>query len=388
MDIPNSGPGPGNPPSEPEPASDATRTTRRLMVGMIVVLALAAIGLLIVLLLLLRQEDEPLRSLAIPDDCPLEITDVIYGYGEEVDQLLSKPLAVTFDAEENLWISDTGNSRVLAVDADGRLLRIVGTDEGPGRLISPYGLTFDETGQRLYVADWTARFVFVYAADGRYVERFPADDQDLSVFGENGFTPFHVQVWDAQIIVSSNDGLYFFDRTGHVTDKWGTRGSEPGEFAFIDSFDVDRATGTFYIADTLNRRVVAMGPGGELQWISGLPDQAGETTGFWQLPRSIALGPDGRLYVVDTFRAQEKCSGAGHIIVLEANGDLIAEFGAAGGEEWEFRFPEKLAISSDGTFGLADREKDRAVVFTVGSLGPVDAGELDNYEASFQRFGN
>ncbi len=386
MDRPPPGPIAHQPPPSPAPESgNATQTTRRLMIGMIIVLSLAAIGLLILLLLLLRSGEEP-QSLAMPDDCPLDISRSVYGYGAELDQLLNKPLAVTFDGSENLWVSDTGNGRVLALDTDGNLLRIIGTEEGAGRMFSPYGLAFDETYQRLYVADWTARFVFIYSPDGRYIERIPADDQDLTIFGEAGFTPFHVEVWGAQIIVSSNDGLYFFDRAGHVTDHWGQRGAEAGEFAFPDAFDIDRTAGTFYVADTLNRRVVALDSAGEVLWISGRPDQAGAITGFWQLPRSITVGQDGNVYVVDTFRAQEKCSGMGHVVVLDPGGELVSEFGAAGSQEWAFSFPEKLAIGPNGTFGLADREKGRVVVFDVGQLPPADESEADKYLQSFTRF--
>ena len=134
--------------------------------------------------------------------------------------------------------------------------------------------------------------------------------------------------------------------------------------------------------------MVALDADGKVLWISGTPDTAGQITGFWQLPRSITLGPDGLLYVVDTFRAQDKCAGIGHIVVLEQTGELVSEFGAAGRNELSFNFPEKMAVTPDGTFGLADRENSRAAIFKLGPLPAPDPLELESYEKSFQRFDN
>lgn len=378
---------PSIPETETVPSNE--RNSRRLLVGLIVFLVLAAIGLIVLLFWLLRPEDEP-DSLTLPTECPIDSVDSIYGYGPEVEELLLHPLAVSFDPAGDVWVSDTGHGRLLEFDRDGELLTMIGQTDELGALASPYGIDFSDDGERIYVADWTQGAILVYSADGRYVEHFPAADQDLTVFGDPGFSPYDVHVWGSQVVVASNDGIYFFDRTGHVIDRWGgeTRGAQPGEFAFPDALTVDEETGNVYVADTLNRRVVALNSDGDVLWISGTPDDSGQITGFWQLPRSITLGPDGRLYVVDTFRAQDKCAGVGHIVVLDTNGDLVSEFGAAGRDELTFNFPEKLAVTPDGTFGLADRENSRAVLFTLGPLPGPDPLEQESYDRSFQRFDN
>lgn len=385
--------GPARGPGAPSPATaEADGTTenkraRRLLIGLIIFLVLAAIGLVILLFWLLRPGDEP-DVLTLSTECPIDSVDSIYGFGSEIDELLLHPLAVAFDPAGDVWVSDTGNGRLLEFNRDGELLNVIGQTDDQGVLVSPYGVDFSDDGERIYVADWTHGAVKVYSADGRYVERFPAADQDLSVFGDPGFSPYDVHVWGSQVVVASNDGIYFFDRTGHVIDRWGgeTRGSQPGEFAFPDALTIDEETGTVYVADTLNRRVVALDSDGNVLWISGTPDDAGAITGFWQLPRSITLGPEGRLYVVDTFRAQDKCAGVGHIVVLEPTGELVSEFGAAGRDELSFNFPEKMSVTPDGTFGLADRENSRAVLFTLGPLPRPDQLEQESYDRSFTRF--
>ena len=231
----------------------------------------------------------------------------------------------------------------------------------------------------------------MFTSDGRFTRAFPVADEDPLKFGPNGFTPYEIQVNGSQIVASSNNGLYFFDSDGYAVDRWGGEapGEQPGEFAFPDAFVVDQTTGNVYVTDTLNKRVVALSADGEVLWIAGTPDRGGETTGFWQLPRAITIGPDGNLYVVDTFRANPNCNGVGHIVVLSPDGDLLSEFGPVGSQEGSFSFPEKIAVAPDGRFAIADRENNRVQIFTIdGTLPPPDSLEVDLYESSFQRYDN
>ncbi|GBE22086.1 serine/threonine-protein kinase PknD [bacterium BMS3Bbin01] len=375
------------PPMEQERQRGEQVSTHRLLYALVALLGIVAIALLVVLVWLLRPQ--PTSTAVAAKGCPMDITRSIYGFGTKPGELLVEPLAVAFDGAGNVWVSDTGNARVVEFGPDGKLIRSVGDDGGPGRLHSPYGLSFSNDFQRLYVADWTRREVLIFSAEGRYVQSLPAGDQDLAVFGPDGFSPYDIAVRGAQIVVASNDGLYFFDRSGYVVDRWGgeTRGSDVGSFAFPDALAIDPTTGNVYVADTLNRRVIALDGDGNVLWVSGERDEQGKIVGFWQLPRSVVVGPDGLVYVTDTFRAQDRCAGVGHIVVLKPTGELVSEFGAAGRSEDTLSFPEKMAIGPDGTFAIADRENNRVVVFTVGPLPPADPGEASLYEKSFVRFG-
>ncbi|GBD83881.1 serine/threonine-protein kinase PknD [bacterium BMS3Abin02] len=374
-------------PTAEQPGTPGLSTTpRRLLWLLLALLGAAAVGLGVLIVFLLRPSEAPTSSTILQSaGCPMTIERSIYGIGTDPGDLLLRPMGVALDPDGNVWVADTGHARLLEFDATGTFIR----EAGEGRLTSPYGLAFDETGSRLYVADWNAHQVLVFSGDGRYIESYPAPDQDLSVFGPVGFTPFEVRAWGAFIVVSSNDGLYFFDRDGKVVDYWGTgtRSREVGGFNFPDAFDIDPELGRFYVADTLNRRVVALDETGNVLWVSGQPDEQGKIVGFWELPRSVAVGPDGNVYVVDTFRFQNECAGTGHIVVLSPEGDLIGEFGAGGPGEDTFNFPEKLAIASNGVFAIADRENGRIALFRLDGLPRVDESETKLYAKSFVRFG-
>lgn len=367
---------------------DEDRSARRLLVILLWLLGIAVVGLLGLLIWLLRPKSEvtPPGQAA---GYPIEVVTTIYGFGQNANELIKTPLGVTFDSTGNVWVSDTGQSRVEEYGADGTFIQMIGADDGLGKLYSPYGIAVDPATDRVYVADYGSGFVQIFSTTGQYVGHMPADDQNPKAFGPGGFAPYAVKIVDGRIVVSSYDGLYFFDTSGHVVARWGgtvkgklTYGAPVGMFNFPDSFTVDDNTGNIYVADTMNRRVVALDSNGNWLWISGKPDAGGKITGFWQLPRSIQVGSDGNIYVVDTFRPSNTGMGVGHIVVLSPDGRLLSEFGRAGTEDGAFDLPDQLALNADGTlWAIADRENNRVVIFRLKTPYPaVDQLETPKYK--------
>ena len=356
----------------PEQRGDDDRAVRRMLRWLLAILVLGALGLVGLLVWLLRPEPGPAAT-GQPGGYPIEVVTTIYGFGEAPEELIRTPLGVAFDGLGDVWVSNSGQARVETYTSDGEFIRIVGDEEGPGQLLAPYGIAIDQERARVYVADFAAGMVQIFTTEGSYVGHLPSDEQDLAVFGPDGFSPYDVQIYGGRVVVSSNDGLYFFDLEGHVVDRWGgearkgtvARGSGWGELNFPDAFTIDRETGTIYVADTMNRRVVAIDANGNWTWVSGRSDENGQIRSFWQLPRGIALGPDGNLYVVDTFRPDAEGMGTGHLVVLSKDGELLSEFGRTGSDDGAFRFPEHIAKGPDDLWALADRENGRIVVFRL-----------------------
>lgn len=367
--------------------------TRRLLKVLFVILAIAAVALLALLLWLLRPEDEgPPPGQAA--GYPIDVVTTIYGYGDAENERITQPLGVGFDADANVWISNTGQSRVEVYTDGGDYIRSVGDQEGDGKLVSPYGIAIDEARGLVYVADLSGRQVQIYTIEGQPVGHLPADDQKMEVFGDDGFTPYDVELSpDGRVVVSSNDGLYWFDQDGAMIARWGgsangvnLRGPWDGVFNYPNSFTIDQETGWIYVTDTGNRRVIAMDPDGFWKWVSGTPDEDQQIASFWQLPRSIAIGPDdGNLYTVDTFRFDPEGMGTGHIVVLSKDGDLLSEFGRSGSVDGAFSYPDQMAPGPDGLWAIADRENNRVVVFRLITPYPeVDDLLARRYPKTFE----
>ncbi len=113
--------------NEEEELTEGTgeRSTRRLLFLLLAILGLAAVGLLGVLLWLLRP-DHPAPPPGQAAGYPIEVVTTIRGYGSKAAEQIRTPLGVTFDPQGNVWVADTGQSRVEVYTSDGTHIRNVG----------------------------------------------------------------------------------------------------------------------------------------------------------------------------------------------------------------------------------------------------------------------
>jgi hypothetical protein len=83
-------------------------------------------------------------------------------------EMLSGVRAVAFDRQDNLYVLDGGNHRVLVFDGRGRFVRQIGKQgRGPGELISPVQLAVTPTGD-VVVSDLGRRAYSVFGRDGTF----------------------------------------------------------------------------------------------------------------------------------------------------------------------------------------------------------------------------
>ena len=88
------------------------------------------------------------------------------------DGVLNGPMGLRFDADDNLYVSDSFNHRVQVFTKDGTFLRkFGGYGTGEGQLNQPWGLDIDSDGC-LYVADWRNARVQKFSAEGDYMATF------------------------------------------------------------------------------------------------------------------------------------------------------------------------------------------------------------------------
>jgi hypothetical protein len=85
-------------------------------------------------------------------------------------ELLSRVAQVAFDKEENLYVLDGGNNRVLIFNPQGKFVRKFGKKGGgPGELMAPVGLAITSAGE-IAVTDLGRPAVSLFKKDGTFVK--------------------------------------------------------------------------------------------------------------------------------------------------------------------------------------------------------------------------
>ena len=177
------------------------------------------------------------------------------------------------------------------------------------------------------------------------------------------------------VVDTDNHRIQHLTTTGEVLHVWGsfgdvTTGSAPGG-SFNQPWGIGIGPdGSIYVADTWNHRIQKFSPEGEFLTMWGAFGQAESPTAFWG-PRDIAVTADGKVLVTDT--------GNKRVVIFDEQGNFISEFGSAGMNAGEFDEPVGLALDADGKVYVADtwnraraglRARWRRQLLSLGRLGP------------------
>ena len=218
---------------------------------------------------------------ALPAREPVRLADgrIVLGSGSGLTSApgaFVQPADLFVDAQGNIWVADSGNSRIQKFDAQGNYLGSLGRrGSGPGQLNEPWSVAVDAQGF-IYVADTWNHRIQKYAPDFSFVSGWgtPSSRPDagpLDFFGPRDI----VITADGSLWVTDtgNRRLLKFAPDGRPLDVLGRSGSGPSEFAEPVGLALDRA-GNMYVADAWNGRVQRLSPGSsaavsfEVSWTS------------------------------------------------------------------------------------------------------------------------
>lgn len=97
-------------------------------------------------------------------------------YGES-NYTFSSPWTLEVDEENNLYILDANNNRIMVYAPDGKFLRQIGSiGSGKGEFYACWDFALDGKG-RIYVADAGNSRVQILTQEGDYIREFPVDHQ-------------------------------------------------------------------------------------------------------------------------------------------------------------------------------------------------------------------
>jgi uncharacterized protein (TIGR03663 family) len=118
--------------------------------------------------------------------------------------------------------------------------------------------------------------------------------------------------------------------------------------------------GSVYVADTWNHRIQKFTATGEFVKEWGFFGQSNQPGALWG-PRDIAIDSQGHLLVTDT--------GNKRIVVYDSDGNEITTFGESGLGAGQFDEPVGIAIDNQGLVYVADTWNQRIQVFQKGADG-------------------
>ena len=235
---------------------------------------------------------------------------------------------------------------------------------------------------RLYIRKDVAQLVWKYGAAPVQVEPDPyakgtitlAADQ---VVGGPGTDPGQFNA--PRGLAIAPDGSYYvadsrnhriehFDADGKVLKAWGsfadiTNGAKAPGGTFNEPWGVAVGPdGSVYVSDTWNGRIQKFDKDGNFVKMWGFFGQAdtADAIGLYG-PRGISVDANGHVYVADT--------GNKRIVVFDSDGKLLAQFGSEGYDVGKFSEPVDVKLDGQGNVYVTDTWNQRVQVFSQSADG-------------------
>jgi DNA-binding beta-propeller fold protein YncE len=283
---------------------------------------------------------------------------------------LAKPYAVAVH-QGRIFLSDSVERFVKAFDVpQGRFFQVGA--EGAGRLSKPLGIDVDRAGT-LYVADASLRAVMVYDRDGNFLRKI-GGGKTFDRISSVTVDPDGKRVYAVDIggVNSENHRVRVFDAASgsHLFDI-GKRGRGPGEFNLPRDLAVGR-DGQLYVVDSGNFRVQVFDAAGRYLNAFG---NIGKQLGNFARPKEIATDREGNVYVVDT--------AFGNTQLFTPEGDLLMFIGERAEQDAPARYmlPSGVYVDEDGRIYVVDQWFRKVDIYRPAALA-ASAGWLGKRQSA------
>ncbi len=212
------------------------------------------------------------------------------------DNPMVMPTDIAIGLNDQVYVVDSGNNRILVFSDDGKYLFSFGSPgEGKGQLLGPVGITTASDGSVL-VADRGNHRVQIFDADGKFLKSISTH------IGKQLVSPVDVVLGDNEAhlyvtISAPTHRVFVYNNKGRADLVWGKPGSNLGDFRYPAAI----AVGTHddvYVVDVFNSRVQVFDFSGKVLATVG---SWGITPGKLFRPKGVAIRDDGKIFVSDSY---------------------------------------------------------------------------------------
>lgn len=116
---------------------------------------------------------------------------------------LNAPQELYISSDDSLYVADTGNNRILQLDRDGSLVRIIQSEDGEAAFSEPGGVYQAADGD-LYVGDTGNKRIVRLTSEGTFIESYGTPQSDL-LGNDFIYTPRRVAVTNTGYLYTIKD---------------------------------------------------------------------------------------------------------------------------------------------------------------------------------------
>ena len=323
------------------------------------------------------------NTIALPADSVLFNTE---------DYQFNTPRDIAFAPDGTFYVADSGNNRILHLNAEGALLQTWGVygasdyNNGvmaePGRFNEPWGVAVGPDGS-VYVADtWNNR-----------IQKFTAEGDFVTMWGEFGAAETSYHFWGPRGVAVDNQGRVYVTDTGNkrivIFDSQGVElavvggaGLGVGQFDEPVGIEVDDQ-GRIYVADTWNMRVQVLIPDGNSLTYS--------TNITWDIEGWYGDSLDNKpfLTIDSAYNTYVADPIMGRVLEFDVNGTFLQAWGSYGTGLDQVGVVGGLAVDPEGRVWVSDALNNRLMRFsppvaTAGNESQLTPSEETGNESLFE----
>ncbi|MHB0858441.1 MAG: flippase activity-associated protein Agl23 [Anaerolineae bacterium] len=181
----------------------------------------------------------------------------VFGETSQADasgNLLYGPRDVAFDSQGNLYVTDTGNKRIVKYDTQHQMIGAAGgLGDGEGQLQEPVGIAIGPDDM-LYVADTWNHRIQVFDSDLNPVRRWEVAGWESTSVNNKPYLAVDAE-GNVYATDPENYRVLVFDGQGKLLRVWGRHGTELAAVNLPTGIEIDPA-GRVLVADSQNDRIL------------------------------------------------------------------------------------------------------------------------------------